>query len=428
MVINLIYSNLDLVEKLGLSFLVGMGLYSLSIFILSTFGMLITVENTLLLIIGLIAPLQLLILKKRIRLITGRENIIRTLRKFNTIEKALFVALFIIILSSFLLSMYWPVTIWDALALYDFRAKVIVEVGQFFQIANNFQYFAHYPLFTSLSHSIVYVFGGKNPQFIYSLMFLSFIIIFYKAVRRYANIKVSLVFTLLLATTPVLFHHSTFAYTNLPYTIYLVVGMIYLHNFITTKNIRDIVLSAIFIGLSTWVRAVEPFWITPLVILIPFALYRKRFFALITYLLIFFPIQYPWKQFMINNFGQGRSTTSQVSTVAGNIFSNFDIKQFFGVTEYVYTNVIKSWGILLLVLVILIVILENIKKRFSRSNAFLVIILVNFAIFIAASYSFSVSYQGWDKIPDSARRLSMFFIPLMIYYISISNTVKRVFK
>jgi hypothetical protein len=33
---------------------------------------------------------------------------------------------------------------------------------------------------------------------------------------------------------------------------------------------------------------------------------------------------------------------------------------------------------------------------------------------------FSFNFAEWNVIPDSARRLAMFFMPLMIYYIGLS--------
>ena len=32
---------------------------------------------------------------------------------------------------------------------------------------------------------------------------------------------------------------------------------------------------------------------------------------------------------------------------------------------------------------------------------------------------FSSAHDYWDDIPDSARRMAMFFVPLMIFYVSL---------
>jgi len=136
---------------------------------------------------------------------------------------------------SFTLTIYYPVYVWDALALYDFRAKIIAQTGFFVQVAGNFTYFAQYPLLTSLTHTIIYLFGGNNPQFTYSIYYVSFAVIFFSLINKESGRLIALIASLFLVTSPEIFQHSIIAYTNLPYTILYVVGVLYLYKAVT-KN------------------------------------------------------------------------------------------------------------------------------------------------------------------------------------------------
>ncbi len=427
LLVGLITKKIKGIEKAGLSFLLGLGLFTLLVFVLSTAGFYINSRNILFLIAVL---LILLIGTSKVlnkRLFPGIKELFER-RECFSIEKAIFWVICTILLISLLVSAYWPVSIWDALVLYDFRAKVIVETGYFVQIADKYKYFAHYPLFTSLSHVLVYLFGGTNPQYIYSLLFLSFVAIFYRAVNEFSSRKASLIATLVMCSTPILFHHSTFAYTNLPYTVYLVSGFFYLYRYLlNNKNSDSLIISALLIGLSTWTREAEPFWITSLVVLIPFAIYKKKLKHIVLYASSFFAVQYPWRIHLVNIFGKGRSTSRQISSVASSIYKNIEVKSLLEIAKFIYDSMVKQWGLFLLILFFLIVLLENRRKTRARTNVFLIIILVNFMLLVVSTYHFSLSYEGWQKIPDSARRMSMFFIPLLIFYIGTTGVFNHVF-
>ena len=65
------------------------------------------------------------------------------------------------------------------------------------------------------------------------------------------------------------------------------------------------------------------------------------------------------------------------------------------------------------------------KSKAGRSTL-LLIIAANFVILIVGTYLFSLNYPGWDHIPDSARRMAMFFSPLFIFYIGSTDIFARI--
>ncbi|KKU16942.1 MAG: hypothetical protein UX25_C0020G0008 [Candidatus Woesebacteria bacterium GW2011_GWC2_45_9] len=252
-------NKFSVIEDLGLSYILGIGIFAWLMYSLSGLGLKITLGNYLTILILLITLFYL---------VFGRRfNIFAKLRKllggkvFEKREKILIGFIVILLVIAFVHAIYWPVNVWDSLVLYDFRAKVISEKGFFLQISRDFEYFAHYPPLTSLAHVWIYLLNGSNPRILYFLFFLAFIGVFYAKLRERLRRFSSLFLLLLLVSIPALLHHSTFSYTNLPYTIYLSLGFIYLHDFLVDKNTNSLKISAILLGLSTFTRQHEPFWL-----------------------------------------------------------------------------------------------------------------------------------------------------------------------
>jgi hypothetical protein len=424
----LVVEKMHLPERLGTSFLLGFGVFTLLMFCYSSFGVKITNQSTLsALAIGISLLFVISKLFKR-EISINLSGFVKSFTTFSRPEKIIVLIITGLVTGSLILSIYFPVYIWDALALYDFRAKVIAEQGFYIQIVKNFTYFDGYPLFTSLSHTLVYLFEGRNPQFLYSFMYLSFILIFYSTLREFAGRKITLLMSLMLATTPTIFDHSTFAYTNLPYTVFLSIGSIYLFTWLVKKKpIGYLILSAILMGLSTWTRIAEPFWAINILILVFFSIYKfkKYLFPTILYIICFLFIREPWK--LVNSHqlvDSGAVKTLPVISEAGAyatalLETTFNQVRICEVAVFVYQNVIVSWFPLLFLFLFCVFI--NLKGFFKKSGTlFLVIILLNFGLLLYSSYLFSFNFSGWKDIPDSARRMAMFFMPLMIFYTGLS--------
>jgi len=412
-------------ERLGLSYVLGVGLLTFLMFIGYLVGLKFTLANTL--IILLVSIILLLIL-------TGKSlksyfYELKTLRKFpklSPLEKLIIFILVGLLIYSFIYSLYWPVADWDALALYDFRAKLFAYTGGMEEGINR-GYFFGYPLLISLADAWIYLLGGDNPKFVYSLFFFAFALMFYGAIRRIGSRKMALLAVLLLVTTPSIFAHSMIVYTNLPYTIYLVMGAIYLYFWLVRKEVRYLALSGLLTGLSTWTRSTEPFWLTNLIIVFALFLYKRKPSTILLYLLFFLPIQQAWKIYESQMAGKVFSTASQISVSLSTVLTGIDFDRVQQVLGYLYQNVISSWY--LIFILFLVIIFLQIKNLFHQKNfIFLIIISLNFLLLLVGTYIFSFHYSVWERIPGSAERMSMFFLPMFLFYIFTSDFVKRVFS
>jgi hypothetical protein len=316
-----------------------------------------------------------------------------------------------------LVNSFWPVSDWDALALYDFRAKVFMIDTNLIHAALSNNYFVQYPLLTSLTHLFVYQTGILNPKFIYSLFYLSFVTIFNFSLRRHVSENKAILFTIILSLVPEILTHSTMAYTNLPYTVYLCSGTFYLYDWIKNKKQSSLLLSAILVGLSSWVRIAEPFWLIPLFVVFVVAIKNKKWKEIIYYPAIILLFYLPWKTLTNHIYG----IITPVSGGAGlnylSILKSINLERTLLVTNYLYTNVFSTWGLIFLLFIFALVrVVVNLKKS---NKTFLYIALLFFAFLFIGTLFFSVSYPNWQDIPDSVRRMSIFLIPMTIFSISL---------
>jgi hypothetical protein len=316
-----------------------------------------------------------------------------------------------------LVNTFWPISDWDALAVYDFRAKVFLIDSNLTHAALSNGYFLGYPLLTSLAHLFVYQIGLTNPKFIYSLFYLSFVTIFYFELRKNVSENRALFFTVILSLVPEMFTHATVAYTNMPYVVYLCSGTFYLYVWVKKRERAFLFLSAFLIGLSSWVRVSEPFGMVPLLVVFLVSLKAKMWKEFIYYLVIVSTLSLPWRIYM----GYVGSMVTSTSGGAGldylGILQKINIQQIFLVIGYIYTNVFATWG--LIFLVFMVVALRTLFNWKRRKSLILIITLFFFVLLFVGTLIFSITFPEWRDIPDSARRLSMFLLPLMIYSIAI---------
>ena len=298
----------DFFTTIGVSFLIGLGIQTLFIFLLGLAYIPLSLYSSLLI---LIIPTFIFFFFRKQLLITKMNSIQNTINTYkirlrskqfylaylsNPISvMSIILVILIVSLSSLdlIYNLYWPIDGWDALVLYDFRAKYFLISHTIFPTPE-LDYFLSYPLFTSLSHLFFYQLGAKNVRFIYSLLFIAFIAIIYGQTRRTKPVIIALLTSVFVLSQPILFEHARIAYTNLPFTIFYISGLLFLYNWYTTKKTSSAIISAILVALSCWTRYIEPFWLIPLSLVFSVSFKRKNFFLPFLYLLIILVVKESW--------------------------------------------------------------------------------------------------------------------------------------
>lgn len=415
--------------KLGLSYLLGVGIFTLIIYITNILGLKITALNIALLFLAFAVFLVIFQHKK---IINFKNEILDTIRfgKLDFADKLLIGAIALFVISSFINTLYWPVFKWDSLTLYDFRAHIFVETGFIKEALTNLKssFYFGYPLLTSLLHTIVYIFGGNNPKFVYSLYYLVLGLIFYGQLREFVSRKLSLLFTLMLLTVPQIFNQSLVSYTNLTYLTYFSLGAIYYFIWDKKKEIGYLILTVIIVGFSTWVRSTEPFWLGLFGIMIFHSIFRKNIWVIVTTTFLFVPIQQIWSNVQARGLQQG--TTLQFVIGYTKILNNlFNIERWNAVIKFIYPSVVAEWGPILLLF--LIALLYTIFKHKIKPLLLILFISVSFVVMIfLGTFIFSFTYKGWAAIPDSASRAALIVYPLFVFSsaIIISNRYTQLYE
>ena len=406
----------NLVGNLGISFPLGIGIFTLAMFISNLLGLRFSLLNNFLLLILFSVPI-IFSQKKRIKryfleLLDSAQNV-----RFSLDEKIMFGVIGFFAVSSFINTFYWPVYSWDSLVLYDFRGRIFALTG-FIKDALFSNYYVSYPLLTSLAHAIVYLSSGKNPQFIYSLFYLSLGLCFYGLLRETISRRLGILFTLILMVIPLIFEHSIISLTNLPYTVFLSLGVIYFYLWDKKRTQGYLILSALLVGLTTLTRGIEPYWLAVFLVVVLTSLFRKRFVDIAVYSLFFFPIQQAWKIFQSTWQGPQSATTSQVVGYVKILFNIFDINRWREVLGYIDVNIVLPWGAVFSAFILAFVFSFIIKKQKRTPLIFLATFTLLLFV-LAGTYIYSFIQVNWSLIGDAANRMSMIFYPLFIYSIGV---------
>jgi len=287
-----------------------------------------------------------------------------------------------------LVSFWRPVVDWDAVNMFDYRAKIILHTGWIKDTQFRASFFS-YPLFTTLSHYWLEVNRTPTAMPIYPILYGSFIFVSYSLLRRSFSQELALLGVLFLATAPKMFDQSLIAYTNLPYTIYLILGAAYLYYWTKTNNKSDLILGILLSLFSFWVRT------------FPFA------FANIITVLFFL------------------SKTRKPTIIIGIFTGLILIAKFFwpiNLSQLAGTLTFTKWAIIFYYSPYTwIFILLTIHSIFNRleNKYWLVTIVLYFLIYISGNYYFAGINPDFAGIPDAAQRMTMFLCPAVLWMVFV---------
>lgn len=325
----------------------------------------------------------------------------------------------ILVVYSFLENYFWPIVDWDAIAFYDFRARIMAQNGDMSE-GLRLNYFFQYPPYTSFLHVFGYIFKVTRVKVAYTFIYASFIGTFYYLLRRVQNKSASLLTTLLLATNALIFEHAVTAYTNLPYTAFFSLGIIYLLHYTNRRRAFDMVVGSILVLLSVWVRSTEPFWIAAVVLLWSSGV--KNYLEIVGKILITIFISYPnriWRHFItqlsINeNMPTIDSQTHTVNAISDFINANHSYIDLFIRGLEVSYFLIGTLAPVFFFITVLFLISNNFN--WSKKYDLLTLGILS-AIVWGGTYIFSYTFETWDLIGNSVLRMCMIFIPLILFVI-----------
>lgn len=407
------------IERVGIAFLLGNGLSTFVWFLLYQTGREFNLFT--LFISGLIV----FIVSRLINRLCGfkYQNLVEV--KPKGLNLKLCYLIIALLLTSFLIASYNPISGWDAITLYDFRGHTIALNHSLKDLLNN-SYYMSYPLMVSLDHAAIYMLGGISAQGLHSIFFMSFIAVIYGRMSQWTNQRFSLLTVLFIILNEEIFSHSTVAYVNLSYLVYLVAGILYIVS--PSSKLKE--LGYLFIGglltaVTTWIRSDVPFWMlgTLLTLIQGFIIHAKALSLFSIYLT--YMMRHTWLKFYtdilvsLKQRNEGLSnpiTLNALRSVPGDMPDAETIQKIGNnlpsISWYLYINVFSPYRGLWLLAIPLTII--AIKKKNLRLMLLTLTIIISAAMVTYGVMLFSTSYSTWDQIGGSARRMMLFVVPLII--------------
>jgi hypothetical protein len=370
---RLLLGNSRLVENLALSFPIGIQIFTLSVFVFNfVFGVQLTQVT------GWALGLSLTLLLLLVNTAKKSQKVILTFK-----PTYLFAAILIVVLLLFfsaLISSHWfPITDWDAVTLYDFRAKVILRTGWISDTLFRAR-FTDYPLLTTLGHWWMRVNGSFTPLPIYQMFLWSFVLVVFSALNKNFSKRTSLLATLFIVLCPKLFEQSFVAYSNLPYTIYLIIGLIYFNIWFSERNSENLSMALTLTLMSFWARTFPFAAGSILAMLYVFKPTRKLFYVIATGGLIYF---------LINTWP-------------------FNIQIFWSSLDFLKWSILGYYFPYPLMFVLIAV--YQFKNKI-KNNYLLVSTTIFWLLIILGNYYYALSDPNYSSIPDAAQRTTMFINP-----------------
>jgi len=273
---------------------------------------------------------------------------------------------------------------WDAIVIWGLNAIGFAEQGTIMRPIG--AYGLSYPINLPLQISFFRLLSGDlapGSKLLFPFYYISLVLGTYAFLQKRSNWKIGLVGALLLGTIPIVVEHATIGYANLPFTVYLVLGLIGIVEGVEGKNTGDQIVGGIMLGFASWTRPEGAYLILPMLLAIYMGmrfLQTSQSFRVRAWILppiIFISV---WQAFMTANGHQ--SFFGSVLNIAWNALKRGDlnISAFYWTARYAARQVIdpRVWGFI--VPVGLLIVVLHWRRLFSKTSSSLLFLGVPAAI------------------------------------------------
>ena len=406
-----LHERISTAEKISTGFLFSSGLFISLCFPIGLFSQSFRPLN--LLILSILIYLLSAALK---HFLTEKHQSESEITANNKITKIGGLIVGIILLSSFITNLYWPVRDWDAITLYDFRGRLFAAEGSISPTMYSMEpnYYLAYPFFTSLAHTSIYVLSNYSPVVYYSVITAAFCLSFYHILKRKTNSTAAIIGTILLISTFDIYSHSLISYTNLPYVIYIFLGLIYSYE--AKKDLKIYLLSAVFVAISCAIRSDDPFWAIALALSVYYAVIHKKISIIPLYVIIILSWKLPWsiyKERVLADYVTAISTNYPGYSAVIPVIIEKWWSRAIEVSKFLLDKVLWYYNNYLAFLVLSSILAFSLKLKNTYLSKFVIVSFV--AILSAGTYALSFVYYKWDQVGGSAQRMMMILIPFIIY-------------
>jgi len=433
----------SLPEIAGFSFLIGIGLETVFLFLLDV----MQIHYSQLLLTGLnLLVILLLTYKDPIHL----QDVKDKLNKFKNEAKSInYVALFVFCIIAYLFfaitvkNLFWPPAETDSITSFDKLGRVMAAEGRL--KISLFQYNLQgaagvYPPLFHGSFAYVYIFGAETPKIIITLFFLSLLLIFYQFLKSYVGATAAMLFTLILLATPEMYAHAALALGNMPTAAYICAATLSTYRWLDKREDKYFWTGAIMMGFAIWIRSDAIAFVLPALFVVLLHIWRTRDFKrllmygaftilpfVIWLLYVKFKIQVP--QTSRFNFAIGYSA-ERLSTML-----NY-VKAYLFAVSYREVHGGQLYGIVFISFFTALIVnaglsfKKGMKTIFGNHVFLLVFIFMSFGLYFTEFYLINEDVQAApiaSLMASSFKRGMFYFIPLVLFYTATCYSSKIIF-
>ncbi len=418
-------SSLSLGERLALGYGVGLGVFTYLMFGVLAVGLHLSRLSLLLSIVALLLSLGLATWRSSGSAAFGvfgawRGDASGASRSRHPwlISVAVVTALVGLSLTALVVALYWPIWTWDALTMFEYRGRAIAR-EQSLAFLKHESYWGSFPLLTSLAHALIHLLGAGTPTVLYPPYYLSLLVVFYLNVLKLSSRLAAGGFTLIVATTPLLWQHASEPLSNLPFTFYYAAGAIYAYRWVVACERPHLLLGGLLLGLSSWTRyGSEPLFLAVAIPVTVCALLRRQYSAVVLFFLMFASLEAPWllyQRYILD--------VVPAYTFFGVRPVLWDIPRLQSTLGYLgrFCSSPQTHGATWLIF--LASVFLNASKWRDRSTFVACVVLLGLAAWTASIYltAMPVEYLA----TASGERLLLSLVPVAALYCAVSLTAKR---
>ena len=271
----------SLAELFGFSFLIGIGLETVLLFLLD----IMQVHYSQPILMGLnIAAIFFLTYKYSV----NKSEVEHKLEEFKTSAKSVnYVALFLFCIIAYLFyaimikNLFWPPAETDSITSFDKLGRIMAAEGRL--KISLFQYNLQgaagvYPPLFHGSFAYVYIFGAETPKIVITLFFLSLLLVFYQMVKNYVGSTAAMLFTLILMATPEMYAHAALGLGNMPTAAYICAAVLSTYTWLDKGWNKYFWTGATMMGFSVWMRSDVIAFVAPAILVVLIFMWRAKDF------------------------------------------------------------------------------------------------------------------------------------------------------
>lgn len=245
-------------ELLGYSFLLGIGLETIFLFLLDIAG----VKYSQGALIGLNIAAMLAINGANFRSLLHLKSDLKapdlSLKDINLVAVFVFCIIGYLFYAITVKNLFWPATEHDTIGSFDKLGRIMAIEGKLKISLFNYNLEGAggvYPPLFHASLAYVYIFGALTGKIVTTLFFLSLLTTFYSLVKNYSGSTAAAFFTLCLMVTPELFSHAALGLGNLPTTAYVGAAALATITWIEKRDRKFFWLGAVLMAFVIWIRS-----------------------------------------------------------------------------------------------------------------------------------------------------------------------------